>query len=121
MKKEIEVPFDKEGNQITYARKDSWQVRDGLVTFKPNFIFKADLRYEGFSRGRSALNIIWRDQTTGKTYMSGMSLLDSVLSGKSNIARGFEEDDDPSELYLFGDFTFKKQGTSVLLIEHIEK
>ena len=90
------VPFDEDGNQMTYAA--SWQ----KCTEVDNYEFSATLRYAGFSRGRSALNITWEDTKTGKLYESGMAMLDEVLfHNQSSMVSGV--------------FTFKKQGTSILL------
>lgn len=93
----FKVPHDAGGNQITYAY--SWQNTE----LKEPYEFEATLVYNGYSRGRSALNIEWMDINTNKTYQSGMTLLSDALLKyqKSEIT---------------GKFSFKKQGTSVLLI-----
>jgi len=105
MKNQIQVPFigDK---QVTWFYEHNKSVK--LVD---NYTFKSTLRYVGFSRGRSALNIEWLDLSNNKTYHSGMSLLDESLKGNNNpsvseIAQIFQ---------IEGEFTFKKQGTSILL------
>lgn len=95
-KVKIMVPFDEKGNHQTwvYGRLMESHARD-------NFEFEATLTYKGFERGRSALNIVWVSDE-GIEYRSGMYLLDHHLKcGGSSIIKGT--------------FTFKKQGTSVLL------
>lgn len=98
MSKSFLVPLDKDGNQHSYLNgyfqefsKEPWEFEDTLT-------------YTGFSRGRSSLNIQWKGQKTKVTYESGMSLLnEALLEGKvkgNNIT---------------GKFTFKKQGTAVIL------
>lgn len=89
------IPHDKEGNQL------SWWWSGNQYDTDP-YEFEGTLEYNGFSRGRSALNIEWRDVKTGKTYQSGMALLDEHLKfdGTNRIS---------------GTFGFKKQGTAVLL------
>lgn len=92
----FKVPHDKNGNQVTYNY--GW----GDWTETDPYEFSGTLEYDGFSRGRSALNIIWKDVDTGKTYMSGMALLDAHLMNCGGHT-------------ITGKFGFKKQGTSVLL------
>lgn len=98
MSKTFIVPLDKDGNQHSWMYnpeeygKESWEFEDTL-------------EYIGFSRGRSALNIQWKSKIHGLTYESGMSLLDEALKeGKIDSGK-----------YIHGKFTFKKQGTAVLL------
>lgn len=70
-----------------------------------NIPFKTKLEYVGFVRGRSALNIQWKDLNTNIIYYSGMTLLDEALKNKRIKEGGIIE----------GEFWFKKQGTSILL------
>lgn len=100
------VPFDSKGNHQTwggYLKEEN---------FKDNYEFMATLEYAGFSRGRSALNIKWKDVDRGITYESGMKLLDDVLA---NTLPFHYANIDEYPLRVQGNFTFKKQGTSVLL------
>lgn len=107
IKKQLMVPFDSKGNHQTWAyREDEFH--------KPNFEFEATLIYNGFSRGRSSLNISWKDKKTGKTFESGMKLLDETCSG-SNFNKLSSWGFLGQNLMIKGNFTFKKQGTSVLL------
>ena len=69
-----------------------------------NIPFEAELEYIDFSRGRSALNILWKDNKRKRIYYSGMYLLDKAL--KENKVVGSK---------ITGEFCFKKQGTSILL------
>ena len=82
---------------------DSGSIKDADI-ITDNKEFKATLTYEGFSRGRSALNIEWLDKERKLIYYSGMSLLDEALT------QGFVEGN-----RISGTFCFKKQGTSILL------
>jgi len=88
------VPIDRNGNH------QSWDSRNDTRHVEP-FEFTGTLTYKDFERGRSALNIVWEDQM-GIQYRSGMYLLDSHLKKGGNHQ-------------ITGTFTFKKQGTSVLL------
>jgi len=97
MSKTFIVPLDKDGNQ------HSWMYNPEEYGKEP-WEFEDTLEYIGFSRGRSALNIQWKGLNTKKTYESGMSLLnDALLEGLINGKT------------ITGKFTFKKQGTAVLL------
>ena len=69
-----------------------------------NIQFDATLIYDGFSRGRSSLNIGWVDHERKLIYYSGMSLLDESLNQR--LVEGNK---------ITGTFCFKKQGTSILL------
>ena len=104
-KKDFKVPFYGK-DQCTY----SWG--NTGYTHKDNFEFSADLEYQTFSRGRSSLNITWKNHATGYTYQSSMMLLDEVLSGRSKSAVMVSSSD---KLVIGGKFTFKKQGQSILL------
>lgn len=98
MKTEWKVPHDKDGNQISWGGDINWK---GGYETEP-YEFEATLEYNGFSRGRSALNIKWTDVKEGISYTSGMYMLDDVLK-RTQSSR------------ITGRFGFKKQGTSVLL------
>ncbi len=107
MAKDIKIPF-KGKEQVTYYQDR--EVEKGNVKLFDNYEFQSDLLYLGFTRGRSALNIQWKDLQTGYIYNSGMSILDLGLKGlisNNTTASG--------EFILNGKFTFKKQGTSYLL------
>jgi hypothetical protein len=93
--KGFKVPFDKNGNQMTW---EGWS----MASQEEPFEFGAELKYVGFSRGRSALNIKWLDLATNKIYQSGMSLLDDHLKRGGGCT-------------ITGKFGFKKQGTAILL------
>jgi hypothetical protein len=93
----FKVPHDKDGNQVSWgaAYKGDYETDP--------YEFDGRLMYYGFSRGRSALNIHWKDIDTGKFYTSGMQMLDRELSS-NQVSR------------IDGRFGFKKQGTSILLV-----
>jgi len=107
--------------KIAFTKND-WKYKDDLKDYreqevwsssarykdaenlKDNTPFEATLIYNGFSRGRSALNIGWINHERKLIYYSGMSLLDEVL--KQGLVEGNK---------ISGTFCFKKQGTSILL------
>ncbi len=89
--------------QETYSKSYLYDDEKNLID---NYEFSAELEYAGFSRGRSSLNIAWADRKNKIIYYSGMSLLDVAL--KSGRINGN---------LLKSDFTFKKQGTAILLKE----
>jgi len=101
--------------KIAFRKTDGYKVMetwsgDGIYSDPKNLIenkeFQAELRYSGFSRGRSSLNIQWTDDKNKQIYYSGMSLLDKALKdGRINGDK------------LKSDFCFKKQGTAILLEE----
>lgn len=106
MAKEFQISFDSKGNQLSWEGY-SHEVKNK----KDNYMFSATLFYNGFTRGRSALNIQWKDEN-GKTYQSGMSLLDEALSGTLKVKSIVSFD---GQLSISSNFTFKKQGTAILL------
>ena len=75
MKKQFKVPFDKNGNQLTYG--ESWNLHEE----KDNYEFDDVLYYDSYERGRSALNIVWKNNE-GRRFRSGMAMLDDILLGK---------------------------------------
>lgn len=93
---------------------------DPDIILKDNFEFSAKLVYKGFTRGRSALNIIWRDEK-GRKYYSSMTMLDEALKNTpddQSVYLGvdvYRGEDAPRGLCVSGKFTFKKQGTVILL------
>lgn len=121
MKKQIKVPFDKNtGNQLTYyyqtfkgidveTDESIYGVHD-YIELRDNYEFEASLLYQGYERGRSALNIIWKDINREILYYSGIKMLDEILKGREDISAFLGK-----ELLIQGRFTFKKQGTSYLL------
>lgn len=92
----FQIPHDRHGNHQTWTYSDEFSTDD--------YEFEATLKYTGFERGRSALNIVWEDVKTGTQYRSGMKLLDEHLK-------------DGGTCRIKGTFGFKKQGTSVLLTQ----
>lgn len=97
MSKPFKVPLDEKGNQLVCVMYPSGSEVDPWE-------FKANLTYIGYMRGRSALNIKWKDTKTKRTYVSSMNLLDeALLEGHVNFDT------------IIGTFGFYKQGTSVLL------
>lgn len=111
MKQILKVPFNVNGHHITYYT--NFEISDASppqlrVTLKDNYEFETILKYLEYERGRSALNIVWMDEN-GIKYRSGMKLLDDVISGQYPFLRV------DNRLAIQGKFTFKKQGSSILL------
>lgn len=104
--KQLKIAFRKTGG---YKVMETWS-GDGVYLDSNSLIdnkeSQAELRYTGFSRGRSSLNIQWTDDKNKMIYYSGMSLLDNVL--KDGGMNGNK---------LNSTFCFKKQGTAILLEE----
>lgn len=104
MKKQFQVPFDKNGNQLTQIYR--WD-KPLLVE---NYIFDETLFYSGYGLSSSTCHIIWEDRT-GKQYRSSMELLDTILSGKDRLdSRKFL-----AGLQIRGRFTFIKRGSAIFL------
>lgn len=104
--------------KIIYDKKNkeypTWVYNNNRPEYElqDNFEFSGELYYKGFSRGRSALNIIWED-ARGIKYYSGMSMLDEILTEPQRpVYFGRTEF---KGLIITGKYTFKKQGTSTLL------
>lgn len=80
-----------------------------LYTIEDNVPFITTLKYLGYTRGRSALNIKWLDKDTNRICYSGMKFLnDKLVEG---IVDGSE---------VTGQFIFHKKGTSILLTDYNE-
>lgn len=73
----MQVIYDKK-NKEYLTRLWGFRKDDPDIILKDNFEFSAKLVYKGFTRGRSALNIIWRDEK-GRKYYSSMTMLDEAL------------------------------------------
>lgn len=103
--KQLKIAFIK--NDKGYLEQEVWSGDRAYKEEKnliENYEFEATLTYGGFTRGRSSLNIIWKDEKRKSIYYSGMSLLHEALT------QGFVEGS-----RISGTFCFKKQGTSILL------
>lgn len=104
MKKVIQVPFDKDGNQLTQIYR--WD----KPTLLENYIFDETLFYAGYQLASSSCHIVWKDRN-GKEYRSSMELLDKILSGSDKLDNkkflaGFS---------MTGKFTFVKRGSAIFL------
>lgn len=111
MKQILKIPFDYDGNQVTSYTE--YQISDNCrpslkITLVDNYEFETILKYSGYERGRSALNIVWVDEN-GIEYRSSMKLLDDVMNGNYPFLKV------DNRLAIQGKFTFKKQGSSILL------
>jgi hypothetical protein len=60
-----DIPFDRNGNQLSYA--DSWSMRNGGY-WRKNTPFQATMKVIEIRRGRSAMQYILQD-TQGHTYI----------------------------------------------------
>jgi hypothetical protein len=90
---DISVPFDDKGNMISYD--NAW----GTNTTKPNFIFEATMNVANFYRGRSAANLILKDD--GHRYRMFTKDMLHMLKTKT-IENG----------RIYGQWTFRKQGAN---------
>jgi hypothetical protein len=102
MKKQFKAPFDRNGNQITYTYLPHKSI--------DNYEFETTLTYKCWSGSRSGVEITWTDPE-GKEFKSSMMLLDEVLNGSAPLKDLSMSDN----LKISGKFTFKKQGTAILL------
>ena len=116
MKKELFIPFDRNGNLLDYSRwslstegeeickRDGkfeiFRGRDNTLTevFVPNFEFEDTLIFTHFSRGRSSVKAHFESQTTGKKYEMFIIDLEDVIKANYSITK------------LSGRFTFVKRG-----------
>ena len=93
-RKPVEVPFDKDGNMMSYGGYSVDHMR-------PNYTFKSAMFVDSFSRGRSAATITLRDPA-GKTYEMFMRQFMVVIENCTII-----EGDIPERKW-----TFVKQGSN---------
>lgn len=91
MAKEYQVPFDKNGEMLSYP--ENWMVGE----WKDNYIFSDTLEYDTYSRGRSSALICFKSQSNGKSYSMFMTDFDDVAKLMVNGV-------------LKGTFTFQKRG-----------
>ena len=100
--------FSKFTTQVPYFIKEDNIINDPALykdfIFIDNEEYQFKLKYNGYERGRSSLNISWQDTENDKIYYSSMNLLDKVL-----------KDDKLVDGILSGRFCWKKKGTAVLL------
>ena len=107
MKKQFSVFFDKEGNQLTDSNPpDYWQISSKVL----NYEFTTNLKYKTYEASRSGIFVVWEDGN-GKQYKSSMQMLHEILTNSSEDFPTFLG----NALVISGIFTFKKQGTAVLL------
>lgn len=90
--------------QVVWSGDGSYRDENNLIVNTPR---QLKLKYYGYTRGRSSLNIQWIDHLSKTIYYSSMGLLDTLLK-KESVIKGEIE----------GEFIFKKQGTSILLELH---
>lgn len=83
-----DVPFDKSGNQMSWA--DSWRIGE----WKPNEEFNETLIFDGYGRGRSSAVLYFKGKETGRRYSMFMKDAEDALNG----------------LAIFGKWTFIKRG-----------
>jgi len=105
MKKQFKVPFDKNGNHLTTTTNYPWIVGKEV----DNYEFETNLKYKSWEGSRSGIFVIWENEL-GKEFRSSMILLDEVLNGSEKVSAFLGK-----SLSIVGKFTFKKQGTAILL------
>ena len=116
MKKELFVPFDRNGNMLDYSwygltseeeqkckeegRFEKSGIRSNYIeVFVPNFEFEDTLVFTHFSRGRSSVKAHFRSKYTEVKYEMFISDFEEVLK-KSRIGN----------CHIRGRFTFVKKG-----------
>jgi hypothetical protein len=94
VKKEIQIPFGKDGNPLVYAREGQYN----LEKWVPNYTFDDVLTIDGITRGRSAaqFNLSGSD---GRKYTMFMTDMFDVIK-RADIHRGM----------IAGTWTFQKRG-----------
>lgn len=102
-KKVIDVPFSPDGKIHSVH---PWY--RGIT--KPNYIFTDTLAFEDTSSSTSSTHVEWRSTITGIRYTTTITELDKILIGTSGLTVTLTP-----ILTISGDFTFRKQGTSVFL------
>ena len=88
----IQVPFDKDGNQVDWHNTYSSTLQD-------NFEFEDTLQYMGYSKGRSSVTFEFERLSNGKKVTMFISDFNKIASSMRYGA-------------LEGKFTFGKKGTS---------
>ncbi len=109
-KKTYQIPFDDEGNLMSYPSReykrdpDTGAQRMWVPNLRDNFEFVATMTYHGFDNGiRSAHRIIWKDEE-GRTYPMFISRFGEALE-----AHGMDGST------MTGRWTFMKQGQNFSL------
>lgn len=93
------IPFDDDGNLMSYPAKRYSRNGIWVPTMKENYVFEATLTYAGFDNGiRSAHRVIWKD-SEGHTYPMFISQLGPALE-----THGMQGNT------MTGRWTFMKQG-----------
>ena len=77
---DYQIPFDKNGNQVSYAGGGYDVVRlPAGVTMVPNFEFDDFLTYVGFERGRSAAHLVFFRNSNGCKVRMFLTDFDAVI------------------------------------------
>lgn len=106
-KKLYQIPFRIIENTLHMVEYDGWPVPEVL---RDNYVFKAELELVGHYRGRSAARVNVRNQANGEHYSMGFgAFYDAVKACRVQGNR------------LFGEWTFKKQGSNFGLVPVLEK
>lgn len=90
-----EIPFDKDGNQVSYKRH--WVSYEDVDV--PNFEFEDTLVLKDYAKGRSAVTISWVRESNGKEvtmFLSDFIPVAKVMCGGK----------------IKGRFTFVKKGSN---------
>lgn len=105
MKKQFQVPFDKDGNHRT--QDYYWDKKQKLIE---NYEFEDTFQYIGYEGAASTSIIVWKN-SEGKEFRSSMLLLDEILRCKPERISAFLG----NTLSIWGKFTFAKRGSAIFL------
>lgn len=94
MNKELQIPYNKNGNMMSYPN-----YFDEVKTWKAAENFTTTLKYKQYLRGTSSVIFIFEDIHTNKTYPMFVSSIDNILLN-TNIING----------EITGTFKFVKKG-----------
>ena len=78
-KKEIKVPFDKNGNMLNYAPTDGYYGVKSDVEWRDNKPFLATLVFKHITKGRSAVRGIFEEEGTGHQYTMFLTELQETI------------------------------------------
>lgn len=84
-----------------------------IIDDAPNFVFYAHIKPTGYSRGRSSAIMEFDDKDGVHKFHAGMDGTFKILTALGSGKLKFVDDG-----YIFGVFTFVKQGTSIYIIPY---
>jgi hypothetical protein len=77
-KTDYKIPFNSLTNQML-SYPEPWQHMQEIIVWKDNIEWDDELQYETYSRGRSAINFIFKSNITGTQYLMFVSDFDNVV------------------------------------------